>query len=789
MKSSLYSLIKFVVGWPLSLVALFYIGKKILPGFQTVILRLHTINWTFFVLGMLAFLIYFFLRSYLWQKILHFHQYHLPYKLVTLLWAQSELKRYTPGNVWSFVGRAVLFEKRKIPKKQTATFLVYEAVFMLLGASIVSLMSLSFLWRYFIYDLYAPNSIFLFLAIVFLIFVGMYLHHVEILQKLRIKNLGLFRYFLTHLSSGQNGILLLVSTIAFFFFGLGYYLIATSIVYIHPQLVLELTGFFAFSYIVSYLSLITPSGIGVREGIITFGLGKILTVSIAGFVAVYTRVILILAELLFIVISFVWAHTKSKLLIRCEQFFINHAYETFLTIGILLYCCYFTTASFLRYDNFYTGRFDLGNMAQTVWNTQHGRFFELTNPNGTDTVSRLSVHADFFLIFLTPFYFIWSDPKMLLLIQTLLLSMGAIFVYLLAKDIVKNKPIALLFAVLYLLNPSVQRSNLYDFHAVTLAAPLLLGAFYYLRNKNYLPFAIFSLLAGTTKEQVWIIIGLLGGYIAQMQKKKVIGSILFFICVAFSYFLISYAIPQALGSNHFALSYYSDFGDKPFTVIKNIVLSPLKTLSTLLLPDRIEYFKQLFMPVGFLSFFAPLYLIFAVPDLLIYSLSSNAQLHQIYYQYTATITPFIFISAIYGFYFLTLRYPRIQKVVIICLVTSAALSLYLYSPLPGMREPNIDMLASSVTNKEEIDRFLNTIPKQYSVAASNNIGSHLSQRQNIYTIPLGVDRADVIVLMPDSTTPQMSVTQQQLVNRLRNDKNYTIYYEKEDFIAFKKIGL
>src|SRR3989344_2029047 len=115
------------------------------------------------------------------------------------------------------------------------------------------------------------------------------------------------------------------------------------------------------------------------------------------------------------------------------KFTKKYKHELGLGIFALTYFIYFTTASFLRYTNYYTGRFDLGIMAQTVWNTLHGNFFIMTNPNGSEEVSRLAFHADFILILLSPFYFIWEAPRMLLLIQTFVLSLGGIFVYLIAN--------------------------------------------------------------------------------------------------------------------------------------------------------------------------------------------------------------------------------------------------------------------------------------------------------------------------------------------------------------------
>src|SRR5690606_35418815 len=118
-------------------------------------------------------------------------------------------------------------------------------------------------------------------------------------------------------------------------------------------------------------------------------------------------------------------------------------------------------------------------MDQTVWNTLHGRVFQFTNPDGIENISRLAFHADFILILLSPLYLIWSDPRMLLLVQTVVLGLGGYFVYKIALHVLKHKTLAVVFSILFLLNPLVQKQNLYDFHAVTLATTFLLAGWYF----------------------------------------------------------------------------------------------------------------------------------------------------------------------------------------------------------------------------------------------------------------------------------------------------------------------
>lgn len=489
-----------------------------------------------------------------------------------------------------------------------------------------------------------------------------------------------------------------------------------------------------------------------------------------------------------------------------KKFLKEHKYETVLAILIGIYILYFTLSSFLRYNNYYAGRFDLGNMDQTVWNTIHGRIFQITDPDNTVNISRLAYHADFMLVLISPLYLIWSDPRMLLLLQSVVLGLGAVFVFLIAMHFLKNKSLALTFSALYLLNPSLQFSNLYDFHAVVLGTTLLLMTFYFFIKKRYLLFLIFGILSGLTKEEIWAITSLFGLTIIfrtifenkfklKFSRKQLfellLGILVFLISAIIGYLLIWKIIPLVRGGQHFALSYYSDFGANPTDVSKNIILMPTKTISTILSPQRLGYLLQVFSPLGFLSLLFPIYLIFAFPDLLINLLSSNLALRQIYYQYTAAITPFVIISAIYGVAFIKRRFFKINDLIIIVyLLLATIISSYLFGPLPGAVHANVNMFTQPLSNRQEIDTFIAEIPTRYSIAATNNLGAHLSHRQNLYTIPIGIGKADVIVFLLNDYWAQPSLaSQKQMAKQMVNDKNYIEVYKSGDFVAFEKRNL
>lgn len=463
-----------------------------------------------------------------------------------------------------------------------------------------------------------------------------------------------------------------------------------------------------------------------------------------------------------------------------KTWFSAHRTEAILFVSFLIYCFYFAITAFFRFDNFHTGKFDLGNMDQAVWNTINGRIFQASNENGV-IISRLSSHADFILVLLSPLYLLWSHAKMLLLVQVLIAGAGAFFVYAIAKDIIKNKSIALTLAFTYLLNPAIQRANLYDFHAVTLATTFLLGTYYFFIKKNYKYFAFFAILSGLCKEQIWLIIALFGIFLFIQQKKRLFGAIVFLTSIGLFYFLIWHAIPKAFGSQHFALSYYSDFGDSPTKIILTALFSPQKIISIILQPDRIHYLIQLFSPHGFLSFLSPVYLAFAIPDMLINLLSSKHLLRELYYHYTATISPFIFIATIYSIALIRRKFSKIRSsVLILYLFITSFCAAYLYGPLPGSRSQDVEMFVKPIKNQKFINQYLDSISSEYSIAATNNVGSHISQREKVHVLPSGIDTADIVILL------RIRSEEKRMLEKLKKNPNYELVLEKGEFFVFKK---
>src|SRR6185436_14172006 len=81
-------------------------------------------------------------------------------------------------------------------------------------------------------------------------------------------------------------------------------------------------------------------------------------------------------------------------------------------------------------------------------------------------------------------------------------------------------------------------------HPVALACPFLLFAFWYLDEDRLVPFAIFAVLAATTKEEIPLVIGAMGVWYAISRRKKLAGGAIALAGFAFGVIAISVIVPH-----------------------------------------------------------------------------------------------------------------------------------------------------------------------------------------------------------------------------------------------------
>jgi uncharacterized membrane protein len=440
----------------------------------------------------------------------------------------------------------------------------------------------------------------------------------------------------------------------------------------------------------------------------------------------------------------------------------------------------FGTFAVARHLGFVTARFDLGDMTQALWNTAHGRFLQATNETG-ETTARLAGHVDPLLAAFTPLWWLWPSPLLLVSIVPIALAAGALPVYWLARKHLASEGAAFAFALVYLTCPLTQWNAIFDFHAVTLAIPLLLFAIWFLDENRLIAFTVAAVLAGATKEEIPAAIGLLGIWYARSHGRKALGAAIFFAGLAATVIDFTVVIPHFApgGTNPFS-SRYGAVGSTPGGILDTAISHPDRILNVALTPHKLGYIVLLLVLFGGLSLASPLLALCALPDIVINILSAEPNQTSLKYQYTAGILPFLLAAAIIGSGRLR---PLRERAPSIALVAGLSACILL-GPL-GLLPETLRVAAPGNLHRQAAAGAVALIPPDAPVSASNRLGGHLSIRREIYLFPIVRNATWVAVDSNDPTSKTVPAFQAGL-RQIENAPGWQRVYDRRGVFVYRK---
>ncbi|MDX9893037.1 MAG: DUF2079 domain-containing protein [Patescibacteria group bacterium] len=406
-----------------------------------------------------------------------------------------------------------------------------------------------------------------------------------------------------------------------------------------------------------------------------------------------------------------------------------------IIIITLLYFLVFSLISCARHYTFQTQTWDLAVFEQSFYNTVHGKIMFNNFENG----SHFAIHFSPFLFLIVPFYYFWQSPYLLLIIQSLALALGAWPLYLYARKII-GQSAGTLIAGLYLIHPSLQWVNLFDFHAVPFAIPLIFTAFYFLEEKKYFWTSVFLIFTASVAENMIVAVFFVGIYILFFKNQKYgaavsILSLIYFI-------LVAKIIMPWFGGGIVRLDRYSQFGGNASEIIINVITQPALTWQTIFAWSKFTYLIKLFLPVGFLALLSLDGLILLTPGLL-QNLLTNFQLQYVnFYQYDSILIPFIFIGTVIAIAKFQAR-NQWSKTTTKCLVATAIFAMAWTSPLSPINFPWKKFIDPKIKDYQKI---ISLIPPDASVAAQTNLVAHLTHRESIAMTGEEKTLADYVIM-------------------------------------------
>jgi uncharacterized membrane protein len=455
------------------------------------------------------------------------------------------------------------------------------------------------------------------------------------------------------------------------------------------------------------------------------------------------------------------------------------------------YAAGFASLSILRHRAFNTGRYDLGNMVQTVWNTAHGHFLQMTSGDGRQ-ISRLAAHFDPILAAFAPLWWIWPSPEMLLVVQAIVVALGALPVFWLARKHLGSERAGLGFALVYLLYPATQWLTLNEFHPVALACPFLLFAFWYLDEDRLLPFAIFAVLATTTKEEIGLVVAGMGIWYAIRRRWRP-GAAIAGAGVLASVLAITVVIPHYnAGAESSFYGRYDAIGGSAGGIAKTAVTHPWRILEAAFHGNDVHYLLHLLLPLGLLFLLSPVTLIAVVPELALNLLSSTSTQTSIHFHYTAGAIAPLVVATVLGAAVLARRFPAgavAAGAVAVALVASWKIgAIPLWGYVPGGEDYQRNDWR--VTAHDHVAaEALRLVPKNAVVSSTNVLGAHLSDRRRVLSLP---KLADATWVVADETRSSYADRSAPLpaaaaLVRLRQRPDWKLVFARDGVLVFHRL--
>ncbi|MBL7197166.1 MAG: DUF2079 domain-containing protein [Candidatus Omnitrophica bacterium] len=497
----------------------------------------------------------------------------------------------------------------------------------------------------------------------------------------------------------------------------------------------------------------------------------------------------------------------------------------FIIISSMLYGLTFTSLNIAKYKSLFSFEWeDDAGENQIVYNIATS-----FTPRQTIFVSK------YFFDRFTPIYFFIAlfykiCPHVYTWYFLMSFSYGlcSIIVYLLAADILKDKIIAFVISLSYLLYCPLHYVNLAALDGNTFSLPLLFLTLYFLYKKKFAPYAIFAFLSCMCKEDIPLIIFVLGGYqlIRKYPKRWWLST-----CV----FSALYFAGAVYISNNFlrVKGFSADIAAREFEYLD---ANTIKGIFTFLFFQtkvafgliftwfNIRVFLMLLFPLLFFPLFS---LEMYIPFIMFAEILRSEGFDNQNAYYLAPIIPFLYISLIFtlrkiynfsirkkAIYFITLF------ILIFCFASNFGRNIIGCTATEGSNEVHDERFINvrNIFNRrlytmDEGDKiawkFINMIPKNASVTASGDLLFALSSRNVLHEFGLNIPEAirskysyseypnyevDFIIIhkkyMPHGLGGHYAFLKEEYledeIKRLTSEYDYSVAGKEGNYILLKK---
>jgi hypothetical protein len=208
------------------------------------------------------------------------------------IWLVTHVVRYIPGRVWQFLSMIYMCQQAGVSRVPTLTSIVISTVLSTLSGLLIT----GFYWLA-LNGMPGLTELSLVLTVIIL---GLVALHPAVMERVLNRGLTILGQPIISLQLSFGNILLLLALngLSWLLYGLAFHQLVAAITPFPLSEIPRAVAVFAGAYIIGYLSLLTPAGLGVRESAMVLLFGGVMPLPLATVVSLAARLWLTLGEVL-----------------------------------------------------------------------------------------------------------------------------------------------------------------------------------------------------------------------------------------------------------------------------------------------------------------------------------------------------------------------------------------------------------------------------------------------------------------------------------------------------------
>ena len=461
----------------------------------------------------------------------------------------------------------------------------------------------------------------------------------------------------------------------------------------------------------------------------------------------------------------------------------KHAHRIWLwiTVGLSITFFLFVSAWTVgRVSSFSTPTFDFGIFCQMFYNMRKSGL-PMTTVERDGLLSHFAVHVSPIYYLLLPFYALFPAPATLQVLQAAVITSAVIPLWKIGKHHGLTGPQRTLVCAMLLLYPAFSGGTGYDIHENCFLTPLLLWLFCGIDKKNRVVTWAAAILTLMVKEDaavyvaviaLWLIVKTVLRIRKQDAGNLITGIAMLGISLGWFFLVTGFLAKSGDGVMTYRYSnFLYDGSSSLFTVIKSVILSPMKAVYECADPEKLQFIALTLLPLLGLPLLTRRYerYILLIPYLLVNLMSDYSYQHNIFFQYTFGSAAFLVYLTVVNLADIKMDWKRLTV-----LSAAAAVSLVCFCKVVVPKAVSYPVRAVRYYDYyQSIRDTLSEIPEGASVTASTFYTTFLSQRERLYDVRY--------------SSPQHLLETQYVVLHVSADGDYKQYAQDGENNGFENL--